>query len=154
MAKLPPAQIRLLWFGRCAIFRLTVSSTQRILAIDSDSTTLASVKGMLESEDRVVDLASTAEEAKAALNAEPYDLVIADLQMPRLSGQELFDLCETRAAGSGRKILFLTAGALSPELQAFLERTKRACLPKPIHLRRFLDRVEDILSGVEEEELF
>ena len=138
--------------SRFVIFGLAVSATQRVLAIDADPTTLSSVKGILESEDRVVDVASTSEEAKAALDAEPYDLVIADLFMPRLSAQGLFDYCEARAAGYGQRILYLAAGPIPADLQAFLERTKRPCLPKPIHLRRFLDRAEDILTGTGQEE--
>lgn len=122
---------------------------QRVLAIDADPTTLASVQGILESEDRIVDLARTAAQARGALEAATYDLIVADLLMPELSGQALFEYCEARAAGSGARILYLTAGPVSAELHQFLEQTKRPCLNKPIHLRRFLDRAEDILAGVQ-----
>lgn len=132
---------------RFVIFPLAMSPTHRVLAIDTDPTTLSSLKGILESEDHIVDVATTAAEAQAALDAERYDLVIAEINMPGLPGQALFEACEARAADSGARIIYLAAGAISPEQQAFLDRAKRPCLVKPIHLRRFLDKVEDVLLG-------
>ena len=129
-----------------------MSPTQRVLAIDTDPATLSSVKGILESEDHIVDATTTAAEAQAALGTQLYDLVIADINMPGLSGQALYEACEARAAGSGARIIYLAAEAVSAEQQAFLDRAKRPCLVKPIHLRRFLDKVEDVLSGTSGEE--
>ena len=117
---------------------------QRVLAIDSDAAFLSAVKQVIETSRCRVDCATTAAGALAALDRNPYDLVISEVKMPGLDPAELFARAEKRIA-EGMQLLFLSAEPLSDELRLFLEPRRLTCLPKPLHLRRFLDKLDDLL---------
>lgn len=117
---------------------------QRVLAIDPDASFLTAVKRVVESGRCRVDCAATAAEALAFFGKNDYDLVIADAAMPGLAARDLFAKVE-RQVQDGLRLLFLAEDPLSAELQRFLDAQRIICLPKPLHLRRFLDKLEDLL---------
>jgi len=117
---------------------------QRVLAIDPDPSFLTALKQVIESGRCRVDCAPTAAEALAALERNSYDLVISEVRMPGLEAKELHVRAEKRIE-EGMQLLFLAAEPLSDALRLFLEERRLACLPKPLHLRRFLDKLDDLL---------
>ena len=117
---------------------------QRVLAIDSDAAFLSAVKQVIETSRCRVDCATSAADALAALERNPYDLVISELRMPGLNAEELHARAEKRIA-EGMQLLFLAAEPPGDSLRAFLDARRLACLPKPLHLRRFLDKLDDLL---------
>lgn len=117
---------------------------QRVLAVDPDTAFLTAVKRVVESGRCRVDCAASAAEALAFLKRNQYDLVIADLQMPGLAPADLFARLEEEL-NEGMRLLFLAAEAPSAELQSFLDARRLICLAKPLHLRRFLDKLDDYL---------
>lgn len=116
----------------------------RVLAIDPDSSFLNAVKRVVESGRCRVDCADTAAEALAHLKRHQYDLVIADLQMPELAATDLYARVADRVQ-DGMRLLFLAAEPPAADLRRFLEEQRFTCLPKPLHLRRFLDKLDDLL---------
>lgn len=117
---------------------------QRVLAVDADAAVLSAVQRVIETGRCRVDCAATAAEAVACLERQQYDLVIAELRMPGLNAPQLYAHVESRVRG-GMRLLFLAAEPPTPEVQAFLEEQRFPWLPKPLHLRRFLDKLEDLL---------
>lgn len=115
-----------------------------VLAVDPDAAFLTAVKRVVETSRCRVDCASTAAEAAAFLGRNRYDLVIADLAMPELDPLALYARLEERLL-EGMRLLFLAAEPPAAELQAFLEARRLTCLIKPLHLRRFLDKLDDLL---------
>jgi CheY-like chemotaxis protein len=63
----------------------------RILVVDDDEMLRDVVAAMLESEGRVVEVASSGSDALAAIAARRPDLVLLDLNMPAMSGWEVID---------------------------------------------------------------
>ena len=120
------------------------TSAQRVLAVDADAAFLTAVKRVVESGRCRVDCAATAAEAAAFLKRNRYNLVIADAAMPGLAPADLFGRLEEELGG-GMRLLFLAAEPPSTALQAFLDERRLACLMKPLHLRRFLDKLDDLL---------
>jgi len=123
---------------------LRASPGQRVLAVDADAAFLTAVKRVVESGRCRVDCAASAAEALGLLKRNDYDLVIADLAMPELPPLELFERLEEQLL-EGMRLLFLAAEPPSAELQGFLDERRLACLAKPLHLRRFLDKLDDLL---------
>ncbi|MFQ5778056.1 MAG: response regulator [Terriglobia bacterium] len=117
---------------------------QRVLAVDPDAAFLTAVKRVVESGRCRVDCAATAAEALDFLARHDYHLVIADLRIAELDARHLYDHLADRIR-DGLQLLFLAAEPPAGELQEFLEEHRFACLPKPLHLRRFLDKLEDML---------
>lgn len=124
--------------------QLSPGQPQRVLAVDADAVFLTAIKRVVESGRCRVDCAASAAEALDQLERNRYDLVIADLRMPELGATELFARVEARVR-DGMRLLFLAAEPPSADLQAFLDEQRFACLAKPLHLRRFLDKLDDML---------
>jgi two-component system, chemotaxis family, sensor kinase CheA len=62
---------------------------KRILVVDDTLTSRMLVKNIMEAAGYMVKTASDGVEALAELNAEPFDMLLADVEMPRMDGLEL-----------------------------------------------------------------
>jgi CheY-like chemotaxis protein len=117
---------------------------QRVLAIDTDTEFLSAVKKVVETGRCRVECATHAAAALARLEHNGYDLVICDAHMRELEPVELYARVAERLA-EGLQLLFLSAAPLSEGERLFFEEHRLTCLEKPLHLRRFLDKLEDLL---------
>ena len=66
-----------------------LSRPLRLLVVDDDPTSRATIARTLEAEGHWVDSVAAGETALAALRVEPFDLLIVDFQMPTMNGAEL-----------------------------------------------------------------
>ncbi|MEK3760004.1 ATP-binding protein [Paenibacillus sp. FSL P4-0338] len=80
-----------------------------ILAVDDDPVNLKVLASMLSAEHYQLVTATSAEEALELLGTEPWDLLIADVMMPYMSGYELTRIVRQRFSISELPILLLTA---------------------------------------------
>lgn len=81
----------------------------RILAVDDDPVNLRVLVSMLANEPYHIQPAASALEALELLDKEPWDLLIADVMMPHMSGYELTENVRKRYSVSELPILLLTA---------------------------------------------
>jgi len=70
---------------------MSPDAKRRILVVDDEVDMLETCRRILALKGYEVDVASRAEDAVARLEAGPFDLVVADLKMPRLTGIELLE---------------------------------------------------------------
>jgi PAS domain S-box-containing protein len=90
--------------------------------------------GLLSKRGHRVTVAATGRAALAALDREPFDVVLMDVQMPDMGGIEATAAIRAREAGSARRtrILAMTAHAMSGDRERFLQAGMDGYLPKPI----------------------
>nr|WP_318286371.1 ATP-binding protein [Paenibacillus xylanexedens] len=84
-------------------------TTARILAVDDDPVNLRVLISMLSNEPYDIQPATSALEALELLNTQSWDLLIADVMMPHMSGYELTESVRKRYSVSELPILLLTA---------------------------------------------
>jgi PAS domain S-box-containing protein len=75
----------------------------------------------------------------ALQNANP-DVVLLDMKMPEMSGQELWQVLEASRPDLLAKVIWVTGAAVDPIIEAFIESTGRPVLDKPFNLED-LERV-------------
>jgi two-component system response regulator HydG len=80
----------------------------RALVVDDDSTIRYTVRGILEHAKLDVDEAVDGVDGLEKIDAGDYGLVITDLQMPRMDGQELLRKIQARP-GAKPKVIMITA---------------------------------------------
>lgn len=80
-----------------------------ILAVDDDPVNLNVLAGMLELEPYRITTVQSAREALELLSTRPWDLLIADVMMPQMSGYELTQRVRERYSLSELPVLLLTA---------------------------------------------
>ncbi len=90
-----------------------------------------------------VDVASDGEQAAAALAADPYDIVLLDVMLPRKNGLEVCR--DLRNAGSHVPVLMLTARHAVDDRVAGFESGADDYLVKPFDFRELLARVRALV---------
>ncbi|MEK5491338.1 ATP-binding protein [Paenibacillus sp. FSL R7-0297] len=80
-----------------------------ILAVDDDPVNLKVLASILSDEQHQLVTVTSAQEALDLLGTEPWDLLIADVMMPHMSGYELTRIARQRFSVSELPILLLTA---------------------------------------------
>lgn len=121
-------------------------SRQKILIVDDEPNIRLMLARMIEPLNHDVAAAADGVEALECIRAEPVDLVISDLAMPRMGGLELLE--QVRTEGFDCAYIILTGFGDLPQALAARERYNIAnFLVKPIHnMDQFLFDVESALS--------
>jgi PAS domain S-box-containing protein len=91
-------------------------------------------------------LAQNGEEAIALTKIHRPDLILMDIQMPRLTGLEAISLIRTDQTISHIPIIVITALALPGDAERCLKAGANQYLTKPIRFKILLETIENILS--------
>ena len=117
-------------------------STQKILVVDDEEKITKVVKSYLEQEGYEVLIAYDGREALDIMKKESLDLVVLDLMLPELSGEEV---CKRIRTKSDLAILMLTAKTAEEERINGLNLGADDYLVKPFSPRELVARVRAIL---------
>jgi signal transduction histidine kinase/CheY-like chemotaxis protein len=93
-----------------------------------------------------VALCSSGEEALQYLASEPVDVVLCDLKMPGMGGEEFFRAATKRHPELSGRFVFMTGVGFAPELTAFLEEAQARALDKPFTVAAALGALAEILG--------
>jgi CheY-like chemotaxis protein len=103
---------------------------RRILVVDDEPFILASLQRALHRYEVVV--AEGGKAAIARLSEQPgFDLVLCDLVMPPVHGSEVYKWIKENRAPLADRVIFMTAGAFTPEARGFLHSVRNPVLHKP-----------------------
>ncbi|KZP22943.1 CheY-like receiver domain-containing protein [Athelia psychrophila] len=95
-----------------------------------------------------VDVCFDGEEAVSMCRKRPYDLVLMDLQMPKLDGTSAMKIVrEEQTAPHGPAIVALTASAMSGDKEEALHNGFQDYISKPIILTSFIQCLERVYSA-------
>jgi CheY-like chemotaxis protein len=89
--------------------------------------------------------ASDGEEALAAIAEDEVDLVVTDLVMPKMGGEEL--LSRLRAADPALRVVAMTGHVVDRDIDSLRAAGFDAALPKPFSIDDLLAVVTAILEG-------
>jgi two-component system, OmpR family, alkaline phosphatase synthesis response regulator PhoP len=118
----------------------------RILIVDDEPSIVISLQYLMGREGYQVDVAGDGEAALQAIEANPPDLVILDVMMPKLNG---FDVCRRiRAEPRWRsvRVLMLTAKGREVEMARGLELGADAYVTKPFSTRELVAEIRRLLQ--------
>ena len=122
-------------------------SVSRVLVVDDDSVMRAAVARMIRSCE-VVQAGDGAEAIALVERGETFDVIVMDLEMPRMSGRAAYVKLEEIAPQLARRTLIMTGGSSVLELQQWLEGLGPGrLLLKPFSRRRLEEAVADLLAG-------
>ena len=112
-----------------------------IMLVEDDEITRNSMELLFNQLNLQLDTAESGEEAIAVLERREYDLLIFEVNLPRMSGYALSswykELCRTRQRPAG----FVVAVTADPDEEACRQFEFDRCLPKPISSQRIVDLV-------------
>ncbi len=120
--------------------------TGNILVVDDERTVRKVLAIALTGEGHRVDTVGDGHAALEQLKNQSYDVLIVDLRMPGLDGEGLFEVLRKQYPDAAKRVVFVTGDTASPDSQAFLERTGRPFLAKPMELSEVQGIVQEILQ--------
>lgn len=120
--------------------------TQRILVTEDNPTNRKVIDTVLSQAGYQVTLATSGEEALDQLEARYFDLVIVDMQMPDLSGIDVYRQYRFMAPDSKTPFAVLTANATPEARQACLDAGIRNFWTKPIQPAELLRSVRELVE--------
>jgi len=122
----------------------------KVLVADDEPFILELVNDVLVDIGFTVQKAANGQEALDWTNKEDYDLIICDLKMPRLSGQDFFKQIKQNKPQLISRLMFMTGDVVSPGTRSFLKKSKAYVLEKPFRASTLLKRVNMIRERLAE----
>ncbi|WP_237391973.1 ATP-binding protein [Paenibacillus dendrobii] len=111
---------------------LLQEGTMHILVVDDDPVNLNVLVGILSTEPYTITTAHSAREALKLLGTKPWDLLIADVMMPQMSGYELTQKVREHYSISELPILLLTARSQAADIYAGFSAGASDYVTKPV----------------------
>ena len=132
-----------------SVSSLKAIQRRRVLAIDDEALLLKAFQRMLVSHHDIETKLGAREALRYFGQDRQFDVVLCDLQMPDMSGVELYASVKQQWPELAERFIFITGGAFSAEARRFLEDPNIACVNKPFQLRELLELIEARTGGGE-----
>jgi len=117
---------------------MAAPGTKRVLIVDDETSIVNVLRDALglfrHDHTYTVEAAADGAEGLAALERHPFDLILLDLYMPRMTGLEL--LAEMRRRGLKTSVLMLTGNEDNKSAESALASGIFAYVPKPFDLQQ------------------
>jgi len=117
-----------------------------ILAVDDDSINLKVLKGILSDEPYEIHTVLSAQETLELLGTRRWDLLIADVMMPQMSGYELTRIVRERFSISELPILLLTARSQPEDIYTGFLSGANDYVAKPVDAMELIYRVRSLTT--------
>ena len=122
---------------------------QRVLLAEDSLVNQKLAVGLLQKYGHTVVVANHGREALAAWQAQPFDVILMDVQMPELDGFEATEAIRTRERKTGTRtpIIALTAHAMKGDRRRCLEAGMDAYVAKPIRVQQLLETMRSVIGA-------
>jgi signal transduction histidine kinase len=115
---------------------------RRVLAVDDEALLLKAYRRMLSDVHDVATALGGRDALRVLAERHDFDVVLCDLQMPEMSGMDLYAAVKERYGRLADRFVFVTGGAFSVDAKRFLEQAI-TCINKPFRIDELLAVIED-----------
>jgi len=129
------------------------TAKRRILVVDDEPGIRDLIHRGLTSAGHTVDVSSDGQTAWGLIQENRYDCIIADLRMPGINGEQLYQLVMDFDPELARRIAFVTGDTASTEARDFLGATGNLVLNKPFDVEELVQRVQEFVAPTDSGEL-
>ena len=120
----------------------------RVLVVEDEPTVARLIADVLEDEGLHVDVLLDGREALDRAGREPFDLVICDMKMPGLDGQNFYQSLARAHNPLQERFLFVTGDVIAQQTQEFLERNRVPHVAKPFRVEELTEKVFSLLDSL------
>jgi DNA-binding response OmpR family regulator len=118
-----------------------------VLVVDDEPNIVLSLKFLMSQAGFDVRVARNGEEALAAIEDRPPDLILLDVMMPKKDGYEVCQTIRSHPDWQGMKIVMLTAKGREVEREKGMALGADDYITKPFSTREVVERVKQLLGG-------
>lgn len=119
----------------------------RILVVEDDPDIRSLLNRSFSPLGHQVDLVETAEAARARLERVRYDAIFWGTEVPGMKAPEFYQWLRARDPSAAQRVVFLTAGTMSPKLKRLLQEASVLHLEKPFRLEQAVRALHAVLRG-------
>jgi len=120
----------------------------RILAIDDEERLLRAIERILADEHHDVVVTESAREALSMIESgERFDIILCDLMMPTMTGIEFYETVLARNPDLARRVVFVTGGAITAKIDAFLKSVPSLRIDKPFKIADLRATIQRLLAA-------
>lgn len=116
-----------------------------VLLVDDDKQLASALQWILADENFFVDVAHDGEEALIKIQESEYDVIICDVMMPKLRGDEFYLEAQKLRPSLANCFIFTTGYAADPAINRFLTNSGVKHLVKPFPVQVLIDCVKQLL---------
>jgi two-component system NtrC family sensor kinase len=120
---------------------------KNILLVDDEPHILELAEDLFESGNYTVQTAASGKAALEMIRNQDFDLIITDLMMPEVSGEQVYTEVQSMPASKPKKVLFITGDLMNPETQHYLEHCGVPWVGKPFDIASFKRKVQSVLAA-------
>jgi signal transduction histidine kinase/CheY-like chemotaxis protein len=124
----------------------------RVLAAEDNETNQLVLRTLLEQAGVSPTFVNNGRRAVEAWEAQDWDIVLMDIQMPEMDGVTATRVIRAREAETGRRrtpILAVTANAMAHQVAGYEAAGMDGLVPKPIEITRLFAAMEEVLNAAE-----
>ncbi|MEK6725868.1 MAG: response regulator [Deltaproteobacteria bacterium] len=122
----------------------------KILIVEDNEMNLKLIRTVLKAKGFLLAEARDGEEALKMAVAERPDIILIDIQIPKIDGLEVTRRIRAIDDLKDRQIIAITAHAMEGDRNKILEAGCDGYIAKPINTRTFIDEIEAILKQKDE----
>ena len=126
--------------------RFVSARGNRVLVVEDEPTVARLIGDVLEDEGMRVDILLDGHEALDRAARESYDLVICDMKMPGLDGQNFYKSLARTGNPLRDHFLFVTGDIVAAPTHEFLERNHIPHVAKPFRVEELMEKVYRVLG--------
>jgi len=119
---------------------------RKILIVEDNEINMKLIRAVLKAKGFILVEARDGEEALKSVVSERPDIILMDIQIPKVDGLEVTRRIRDMDDLRDRPIIALTAHAMEGDREKILEAGCDGYIAKPINTRTFIDEIESILS--------
>lgn len=119
---------------------------KKILIVEDNEINLKLISTVLKAKGFLLAEARDGEEALKSLTSEKPDIILMDIQIPKVDGLEVTRRIRGMDDLKDRPIIALTAHAMEGDREKILEAGCDGYIAKPINTRTFIDEIEAIVA--------
>ncbi len=119
---------------------------KKILVVEDNETNMYLMNFLLSSKGYQVVKAETGEKGVALAIREQPDLILMDIQLPGIDGNEAIRQIRQSTAGALPMIVAVTSYAMTGDREAILKAGSNGYIEKPINPETFLSEIEKFLQ--------
>ncbi|MCD4844108.1 MAG: response regulator [Methanosarcinales archaeon] len=119
---------------------------KNILVVEDNPLNMELVSDLLESYGYQVTGAMDGEEALEIVNGSTFDLILLDMQLPKMDGLEVLENLKSNPATANITVVALTAHAMKGDEVKYKEAGCSGYIPKPVEVHKLKSSIEQYVG--------
>jgi len=119
---------------------------RRILIIDDEPRLTQSMRMLIEPMHDVVATTRGGEALAWVREGQRFDLVLCDLQMPEMTGRDVYSHLRASAPEMAERLVFISGGACTQAMWDFVRSVRNRILEKPVRPKELLATIDEALT--------